>query len=188
LEKIKTMTEKAKKDNVKETKEQWSPMNYGTPYIIEIKNRSDDKHYDVKLLDVDHEKQKRVDYNIPFSNIGYEEVIRSLEQRQQRIKNVMVTASCDYAKFRRRQLSCVLSAVERNLMGGCTEKPIILTIDPFQFQDDRVVMKSDFLLQGSMGNIELNYLMPETDVTLYLYPEKIEASGEFSELEIGRKQ
>ena len=152
------------------SKDSTSSKPKGIPYIIHIKNLTDEKLYNVKLLDHDYKDQNKISYELGAGNVTYHEFLMALAYQPIMIRETYIIAHCDYEKFQKRQLSSSFMIYERTIQGDEIATPQAIVLDPWQVQDDRVVVNKEYKL-SMMDSIEFEYLMPETDIRLFLYPE-----------------
>ena len=145
------------------------------PYIIHIKNLTDEKFYDVKLFDYEFEKQDKIKYSCPISTVEYSQILRTLADENEPRKvigAIRAMAFCDYKKFQSKQINCGFSVINKDINGSEVSSPDYFIIDPYQ-QQDGISHKSGLEIKFyNKLQIQLAYLMPETEMTIYLYPIK----------------
>lgn len=144
-------------------------MPKNTPFVVNVKNLTDEKLYDVNLIDYEHEKQKKIEFSMGVSGVLYNEFLRQLQHKEITIDTTYIKAHCDYSKFEKRQLSCVLLSKTQDAQGHRIDKPMFSIIDPYQYQSNCVVINAEYPI-SYMSFLFLNYLMPETDITIFLFP------------------
>jgi hypothetical protein len=153
------------------------------PYVLHLKNLTDEKLYDVDLINYDYQNQNKIAYDVPNSSKTYTykhflDFIRSLNTPTERISLIKIFALCDYSRFASKQLQSSLLTNYKELNGNYSpdECKLINYYSPYQIQYD--VLKVDLhgdkriILKNSL-ELKLSYLMPETEVIIYLCPEKI---------------
>lgn len=145
------------------------------PYIIHIKNLTDEKIYDVKLFDYEFEKQDKIKYSSPISSVDYGQILRTLtgeNEPRKVIGTIKAIAFCDYKKFQSKQINCKFSVIYSEINGCVITNPYVFIIDPYQHIDG-ISQKSGLEINFyNKLQIELAYLMPETEMTIHLYPIK----------------
>jgi hypothetical protein len=158
--------------------------NMKIPYSFMIKNLTDDKFYDVDIFNYDHKNQKNIEYHC-LNGISYDTFLRRLSaitKSEEEIEFVRILVSCDYPKFRRKQLisSIFTSYVKKNGSALHTPAPTGLFLDVYQQQSDMIDMslneqmfKGNKILLSNELQLTLAYLMPEATVTITLYPKLI---------------
>ena len=142
--------------------------------VIKIKNNSDDKLYNVKVFDAEFEKQHKITYSSPDAGVNYSDILEKLQTsaKENKIINLLYyQASCGYEKFQRKQLHCPFKCFTRDENGNGLVYNCQFIIDPYQNQTDSVSFRiTDFKLPiDKYLQIELAYLMPETEINFYFY-------------------
>jgi hypothetical protein len=148
------------------------------PYIINIKNLTDEKLYDVDILNLKHEKQNKVSYSCS-TGVDYDWFLMSIFSQNKPKEEVMklrLVSICDYAKFRDKQLRCCLHVINQKSDGCMASSPIDTGIyfNPYQMQSSII----DIDIHNEMNRIKLfnqlqlrlSYLMPETEVVITIFP------------------
>ncbi len=161
------MTPKAKKSAPEEIKV--NTASNSQPIIIHVKNLTDEKLYDVKVFDLDFEKQKKIGYSMGVNTISYTQFMHALPAMPMLIRQIQIIASGDYQKFVDRQVSSTIAFINSSVDGTKFTEPKPMIINPLQFQRNTAIMNLDFELSG-LSQIELFHLMPEVSVMLILYP------------------
>jgi len=145
------------------------------PILINIKNLTDEKLYDVKLFDYEFEKQEKIAYSCPITTVEYSDILRGLssENKSEKvIKMIYATAFCDYKKFQNKQITCEFFEQYTSIYGRKISKPHRFLIDPFQ-QQDAISLIDDLEIKFCNElQIQLAYLMPETEMTFRFYLKK----------------
>ena len=145
------------------------------PYIIHIKNLTDEKLYDVKLFDYGFSKQEKIKYSCPISSVDYDDILNTLigeNEPREVIGTIRAMVFCDYKKFQSKQINCHFYVIEKNINGCEIRTPYDFTIDPYQSQEEIVVVTDLKINFYNKLQIQFVYLMPETEMTIYLYPTK----------------
>ena len=150
------------------------------PYSFHIKNLTDEKLYDVDLFNYDHEKQQKIAYSyingVPYDRfLGF---LSSLNNVQEVIRVIRVSAFCDYPKFKRKQLIACLHTIYNNPNGISTSTPneIGNYLSPYQQQSDIIevpLTENGRIKLFNQLQLRLDYLMPESEVFISLFPVKI---------------
>lgn len=138
------------------------------PLIITIKNLTDEKFYDLSVINHEHEKQKKISYECPIFGISYNSLLMKLQDKTYNIDKTMFISYCGYEKFRQKQLQTPWKVKETKANGDAEERFSILTMDPYQSQSDRVINDKKFDLNPNT-DVKLSYLMPETEITIRFY-------------------
>jgi len=162
--------------NEKETtlvEEHQQSIRLSNPYIIHIKNLTDEKIYDVKLFDYEYEKQNKLKYSCPISSVEYAQILRTLiGENEPRIEigTIRAIAFCDYAKFKIKQINCEFNIINKDINGSESWIPDRFIIDTYQ-QQEAISVKSGLKIKFyNKLQIQLAFLMPETEMTIYLFP------------------
>ena len=144
------------------------------PYIITLKNTTDEKFYDVDVINYEHEKQDKIKYECNITGVTYNDFLRTLiGEYTPKIKIVrtLIVAHCDYKKFEGKQLNSIVGIRTQDSCGNAFDHPASFIIDPYQNQIDRVVSDYNYYLWSQL-RLKMRFLMPETEVTFRLYPIK----------------
>lgn len=149
---------------------------HGLPYIIKIQNTTDDKHYNVPVFNMEHEKNKSIRWKSGIMLSSYNEILaqKNADAITGRVGKVMIITECDYKKFELRQMGCPFILSSRDSFGNKTDQGEFVTIDPYQQRSDCVVCvveKYNFHLK-CLSDIVFEYLMPETSIELRLYMQR----------------
>lgn len=148
------------------------------PYIINIKNLTDEKLYDVDILNIKHEKQNKVSYSCS-TGVDYDWFLMSILSQNKPKEEVMrlrLFSICDYPKFRDKQSRCCLQVINQKIDGSISSSPIHSSVyfSPYQMQSGII----DIDIHNEMNRIKLfnqlqlrlSYLMPETEVVITIFP------------------
>lgn len=149
------------------------------PYQIHIKNLTDEKLYDVDIFNYEHDKQRKIEYSCT-NGVPYERFLRSLSSNclsEEKVDLFRLMAWCDYAKFQNKQLNCCLHTIYEKPNGNYSSVPTHVGIyfSAYQQQSSIVDVKNDGL-KIQLNNelqLRLSYLMPETEITITIFPSKI---------------
>jgi hypothetical protein len=150
-----------------------------TPWCIRIRNLTDEKLYDVKVFDFEHEKQRKIEYSSSTYNISYNELLRRIASYGVKMFDVVLLnhfVICDYAKFQLKQLCCGIDSTIKDTNGFEIRHKNYFMIDPYQQQTSVCNLETKFPLSVE-SNLHYEYLMPETEIKLFLYPEVIDGEG-----------
>jgi hypothetical protein len=151
------------------------------PYQIRIKNLTDEKLYDVDLFNYEHEKQDKVEYSCGIMGVSYNMFLRhlsALSEPKEQVDLLRISALCDYAKFKSKQLNCRLDTIYEQV-NGCSESVptnIGMYFSPHQFQSDIIDINLTDGYKIKLFNqlqLRLSYLMPETEMIIKIFPSKI---------------
>jgi len=140
-------------------------------YVVRIQNLTDEKLYDVKVFDFEHEKQNKIKYSTSMGS-SYNQllmVIDSIIKPKGKIVKLLNYASCDYEKFQGKQVECDIRLFKNSPNGEFMSERKTFTIDLYQQQPFRAVLNDiefDFFRET---NLVYEYLMPETKAVLTIY-------------------
>jgi len=150
------------------------------PYQIRIKNLTDEKLYDVDLFNYEHEKQKKIEYSC-IHGVSYEYFLRllaSYSEPIELIKMMRFSAFCDYSKFQNKQLRTFIRTIYTKL-DGCSEyitTAISNYMNPYQQQSNIIevlLVDEQRIKFSNQLQLRLDYLMPETEIVITIFPSKI---------------
>jgi len=133
--------------------------------------------YDVDILNHKPEKQNKIAYEC-LHGIDYSTLIMFLSaiiDAKQEISLVRIISSCDYNKFRMKQLSCNLIQEYQSPDGTLVSIPtnFMTYFSAYQQQSGIIDAKDMKIKWHNRLSLKLSYLMPETEVTISLYPVSI---------------
>jgi len=136
------------------------------PYIFSIKNVSDDKLYNVDLF---NNKDNRCNIMASLKGANLDEDIEKYSGIE--IGHSRIVVFHDYKKFLKKQIRCSLNLLCKKDDRELTES-IEFQMDSYQQQEDQVDGHKHYLLHktGCYCQVSFNYLMPEAEIMLYLYP------------------
>lgn len=135
------------------------------PFILKVKNTSDDKIYNVDLLS---KKDDRVLIEYGWENISFPDFKRYFQDKLIIIGNTKIKAFHDFKRYVDKQLSCSLT------INNINESNVFrLDVDPGQFQSNQVVFTRYYNIDSTTQLI-LEHLMPEMELYIYLYPKLIQ--------------
>jgi hypothetical protein len=157
------------------------PIQNLAPYTIRIKNLTDEKLYDVDLFNYEHEKQKKIEYSC-VHGVSYEYFLRilaSYDKPSELIKMMRFSAFCDYAKFQNKQLKTCIRTIITKLDGCSASIPteIAIYMNAYQMQGsiiDVPISDNQRIKFSNQLQLRLDYLMPETEMVIHLFPVKID--------------
>lgn len=161
--------------NRKNNFEQWLKTKYMKklkPIIIKLKNNTDDKFYDVKLIDYDYLQNNKIEYSCITPGITYEIFLRQARMYNSVnthifFSKVEVKSFCDYQKFKDIQRHSVLSAVHKELTGD-----IYTNKKSPEFNVKKRISSYDFNFDCPfffLSNLIFQHLMPDTTIEVKLY-------------------
>lgn len=155
------------------------------PFFIRLRNLTDEKLYGVDLFNPDFAKQRKIEYS-SFGSISYEHILKQMKMagaRNGTLYCVYIAALCDYQKFQKKQVVSPFTVIVTSKNGTVTSEIQTPTIDPYQTQDKVLTVKFHPILNqastpmfpngiplDSSLQLKWDYLMPETEVTIQLYP------------------
>ena len=149
------------------------------PFVIKISNLTDEKLYNIPIIDKLFASSKKVSYEnlcVPDNDInevgrGYEMFLNQLENYEYKISIMYVQCDSEHPKFVKRQLNQIWTnyIVDNDII---FQKPENIMVDPYQDQNGIVVHRLNFRL-NSKNNLIMSYLMPDTFVIVRLYPSEL---------------
>ena len=142
------------------------------PIGITLTNLTDEKLFNIKLFDVDFEKNDKIKYQHVLKDKSYKEFITAMmgDFEGTAIYQIQIMASCDYNKFAGRQLMAPFGIFTNSPYGsGGYKQNITPLINPYQMQSGTVMIPVEFLFFTGC-QIEIPFLMPETSASYFLYP------------------
>jgi hypothetical protein len=157
------------------------PIQNLAPYTIRVKNLTDEKLYDVDLFNYEHEKQKKIEYSC-IHGVSYEYFLRilaSYDKPSELIKAMRFSAFCDYSKFQNKQLRTCIRTIYTKLDGCSSSIPteIAIYMNAYQQQSNIIDVPLTDNQRINFSNqlqLRLDYLMPETEMVIHLFPVKID--------------
>jgi hypothetical protein len=150
-------------------------VNDNPPFIVRIKNVTDEKLYNVPLFSVQEVKNDKIRYESVPENIDYEMIIAHFQNSNDEIlSSVIIQAFCGYSKFTEKQLNQRFLTEVSEQSGRKTFVPTIMMIHPDQHQQNIIGIPNLHLPIGkqkddAFANIIFDYLMPETEMIINLY-------------------
>jgi hypothetical protein len=157
------------------------PIQNLAPYTIRVKNLTDEKLYDVDLFNYEHEKQKKIKYSC-IHGVSYEYFLRilaSYDKPSELIKAMRFSAFCDYSKFQNKQLRTCIRTIYTKLDGCSSSIPteIAIYMNAYQMQGNIIdvpIIGNQTIKFSNQLQLRLDYLMPETEMVIHLFPVKID--------------
>jgi hypothetical protein len=147
------------------------PKKLDKPYVIHLQNTTDEKLFNVKLFDQNFENQRKVSYSNEPREISYQQFLLQINNNndERKMGRLQIIASGDYRKFVDKQLRCPLYLKFGSVNGNYVQIKENILISPYQQQTNMAVIETNFNFYSGI-QIELEYLMPEVSVSLYIYP------------------
>ena len=150
------------------------------PYCLHVKNLADEKLYDVDLFNYNHEKQNKVAYSCT-NGVDYNMFLRflsSLNEAKEEIVMMRFIAVCDYQKFKSKQLRTCLSTIYEEPNGRKVSMPKELSIHFSAYQQQSDIIQVDLSGKSTIKifnqlQLRLAYLMPEAEMHITIFPQKI---------------
>ena len=146
-------------------------------YLFSIKNCTDEKLYDVKVINSDYKNQNKITYEAIESGVSYDDIVEELSNINMAVYlgSIGFASYCDYSKFEQRQLSSNYQIITTNAFGYPFTTPSRIIIDPYQYQPNIANSITGVELNNNL-QINLDFLMPDTELVLliYLIKEKLE--------------
>jgi hypothetical protein len=157
------------------------PIQNLAPYTIRVKNLTDEKLYDVDLFNYEHEKQKKIEYSC-VHGVSYEYFLRilaSYDKPSELIKMMRFSAFCDYSKFQNKQLRTCIRTIITELDGCSASIPteIAIYMNAYQQQGNIIdvpITDNQRIKFSNQLQLRLDYLMPESEMVIHLFPVKID--------------
>jgi hypothetical protein len=157
------------------------PIQNLAPYTIRVKNLTDEKLYDVDLFNYEHEKQKKIEYScIHGVSYGYFlRILASYDKPSELIKAMRFSAFCDYSKFQNKQLRTCIRTIYTKLDGCSSSIPteIAIYMNAYQQQGNIIdvpIIGNQTIKFSNQLQLRLDYLMPESEMVISLFPVKID--------------
>lgn len=155
-----------------ESLEQSEPRKIESCYVFSVKNNTDEKHYNVDLLNYEHEKNRKISYELK-TGMTYNDFLRQIQVKNNEvIKAIRIYSLCDYGKFQAKQCAATLTFKSEDANGSSYSTPIWCYLDAYQMQSN-IVEKKELNFNFNVNTqIKLEYLMPETQIYVYIFTEK----------------
>lgn len=146
--------------------------------VLNLKNKTDDKLYNVNLINHKHKEQTAIEYSGTY--LDYDFLLRQLGSLKKsdgyKITKIHFISICDYNVFANRQVQCDLRAVYSGVDGRVVTVPYKLLehFEPMQFHRNIVIVnfKEGLYLTNELS-LELEYLMPETELRVTVHYEEL---------------
>jgi len=146
--------------------------------VLNLKNKSDDKLYNVNLINYNYKEQSSIEYSGTY--VDYDLLLRQLGSLRTsdgyKITKIHLIAVCDYNVFANRQVQCDLRVIYSGFDGIVVTVPHKLCdhFEPMQFHRNIVIVnfKEGLALNNELS-LELGYLMPETELRVTIHYEKV---------------
>jgi len=143
------------------------------PIVISVKNKTDEKLYNIPILDYNNEFSEKVEFSSDVSTVSYKEILAMLKTCGISVNLVRIHSFGDYQKNVSKQLWQSYICSTKTIDGKITLRPVRAVLDPMQQQSNI----GDLILHGKIGivhysihNIVMNHLMPETTSKFIIYP------------------
>lgn len=155
-----------------ESLEQSEPQKIESCYVFSVKNNTDEKHYNVELLNYEHEKNRKISYELK-TGMTYSDFMRQVQVKgNEVIKMIRIHSLCDYGKFQAKQCLATLTFKSEYANGSSYSTPVFAHPDPMQMQSN-IVEKNELNYKLNVyTQIKLEYLMPETEIVVCLFTER----------------
>jgi hypothetical protein len=146
-------------------------------FVIELINKTDDKLYNVDLINFNHKEQTKIEYKGLVNE--YDFLLRQLASLRKSdglmATRIHIMANCDYITFANRQVNGDLKTVHSGLCGSTYTRIFKRSehIDLEQYHQN--ILEITFEQPISFTNqlsFELEYLMPETRIRVTVFYEE----------------
>jgi hypothetical protein len=146
-------------------------------FVIELINKTDDKLYNVDLINFNHKEQTKIEYKGLLNE--YDFVLRQLASLRKSdglmATRIHIMANCDYITFANRQVNGDLKTIHSGLCGIVYTRTFKRSehIDLEQYHQN--ILEITFEQPISLTNqlsFELEYLMPETRIRVTIFYEE----------------
>lgn len=155
-----------------ESLEESEPQKIESCYVFSVKNNTDEKHYGVELLNYEHEKNRKISYELK-TGMTYSDFLRQVQVKgNEAIKAIRIHSLCDYQKFSAKQCLATLTFGSADANGKLYQSPVFAHPDPMQMQSNIVDAKELEHKLNVYTQIKLEYLMPETEIVVCLFTER----------------
>jgi hypothetical protein len=143
-------------------------------FILKVKNVTDDKIYNLNLLE---NLDQRVSINYGIDGISLDDFRELIKSQITTIGVVKFKAFYEFKKFVEKQLECSFTIDFTDKKGNKSKKIVRLMTDPYQYDPTQITTHDSFVMtniDGCNTSLILEYLMPEMELFIYLYPMSIE--------------
>lgn len=147
------------------------------PMSIKIRNLTDEKLYNVKVFDYKHSFQRKLEYTPLTPGLEYDDILRQLAAENEcRIIIGMTALTVAYFgkldHVEKRQINSQMTIKYKTMFGIVAEQPMNIFMDAYQQQPDTIIGRKSYGLDNSLS-LELEYLLPNTEVIISMYPSSI---------------
>jgi len=164
------------------------------PYVINLKNTTDEKLYDVNIFDFNFENQNKIKYEFGYKAITYKQFIRTLEfPTVCEIDYIKIWSQHGYKVYQERQINNFtvhydVSEFKNGEYNGSFSQPLYFYFEDNQFSRDftnlrlerniKISLQNEAQIKDKPQTIEitkftLDFLMPEINLKIVLFPAKI---------------
>ena len=157
-------------NNTEETEE----SNFESCFVIHLKNTTDEKLFNVSILNYNHKEQSKIKYKGDYPD--YDHILRQIASLRKsdnhKITKINFAAVNDYMKYAIRQVKCKVEFVSTGLNGTsyATKKDLAFYFTSEQVHPNVVDLPLEYkfsLLNGF--DMRLEYLMPETTLSVCVF-------------------
>jgi len=146
-------------------------------FVIELINKTDDKLYNVDLINFNHKEQTKIEYKGLLNE--YDFILRQLASLRKSdglmATRIHIMAICEYSTFANRQIKCTLKTIYSGLCGMVYTRTMRLNeyFDLEQYHENIVVLPFEQPISlTNQLSFELQYLMPETRIRVTVFYEE----------------
>jgi len=146
------------------------------PIVVKVKNKTDEKLYNIPILDYNNEFSEKVKFYSGVSTISYQDILMSLKSKGLEFSLIRVQVCSDCHKFAGKQLSQTYRISQKEINGKMIDCPVPFLIDPMQMQSDICESRYNFnmgIIDGHIHNLTMGHLMPEVECVFTIFPSPI---------------
>jgi hypothetical protein len=151
--------------------------NSDTCFVIHLKNKTDEKLFNVELFNFNHKEQDKIEYRSFYPDYDY--VLRQLaglrKNDELQVTKIHFSADCDYSKFAVKQVKSEVELVYTSLNGTIysTKRDLALFHTADQVHHNIVILPFEHpITLSNQLQFKLQYLMPETELTVTVFYKK----------------
>lgn len=147
-------------------------------FVIHLKNKTDEKIFNLDLFNYHHKEHSKVEYKSFYPDYDY--LLRQLAGLRKNddlgITKIRFAANCDYDRFSVKQVKSEVELIWTSLNGASysTKRDLALFHTAEQVHHNIVDLpfEKPIMLTNQL-QVRLEYLMPETELTVTVFYKKI---------------